>query len=310
MQIFKSIEDINLSERPVVTIGSFDGVHHGHKAVIKHLIFQAKKRNTKSLLITFEPHPRIVLNKSPETLKLITNITEKAQHLEDIGLDYLLILPFTYEFSQKSARTFIEEYLIGYLNIQALTIGYDHHFGRMDDNEYEDVGELVKSYNIEVERIPEMDINNIAVSSSKIRAAITQGQITSANELLGYKYQLCGTVVHGNKIGRQIGFPTANLMIKFKLKLIPANGVYAVEVLHNGIKHFGMMNIGLKPTFHSKEKTIEIHIIDFDSIIYGENIQVFLLERIRNEISFLSIDDLKNQLNKDLEYVKNKYLIN
>ncbi len=306
MQIFKSIDDINISEMPVATIGTFDGVHLGHKAVIEHLISEAKKRNTKSLLITFDPHPRIVLNQNAKNLRLITNITEKTKLLERIGLDYLLILPFTYDFSQKTARQFIEEYLIEKLNVQAMTIGYDHQFGRMD-NENEDVETIIKSYNIEVERIPEMDINEIAVSSTKIRDAITIGKIEYANSLLGYNYQICGTVVHGNKLGRTLGFPTANLMLRFKLKLIPADGVYMVKVIHNNKEYKGMMNIGYKPTVQSTDKTIEVHIIDFDSIIYGENIEVFLIKRIRNEVSFMNIEELKSQLQEDREFVISNY---
>ncbi len=306
MQIFKSIDDINISEMPVATIGTFDGVHLGHKAVIEHLISEAKKRNTKSLLITFDPHPRIVLNQNAKNLRLITNITEKTKLLEGIGLDYLLILPFTYDFSQKTARQFIEEYLIEKLNVQAMTIGYDHQFGRMD-NENEDVETIIKSYNIEVERIPEMDINEIAVSSTKIRDAITIGKIEYANSLLGYNYQICGTVVHGNKLGRTLGFPTANLMLRFKLKLIPADGVYMVKVIHNNKEYKGMMNIGYKPTVQSTDKTIEVHIIDFDSIIYGENIEVFLIKRIRNEVSFMNIEELKSQLQEDREFVISNY---
>ena len=306
MQVFRSIDEINIPLKPVATLGTFDGVHHGHRAVIKHLISEARKRNTKSLLITFEPHPRIVLNKNARDLRLITNIDEKIGLLEKVGLDYLLILPFTYEFSQKSARQFIEDYLIAKLHIQAMTIGYDHHFGRMD-NENEDVVSIIKSYNIEVERIPEMDINEIAVSSTKIREAISKGRIDYANKLLGYNYQLCGTVVHGNKLGRELGFPTANLMLKFKLKLIPADGVYMVRVIHNNKEYKGMMNIGYKPTVHSQERTIEVHIIDFDSIIYGENVQVYLLERIRNEVSFMNIDELKQQLISDKKFVIENY---
>ena len=306
MQVFRSIDEINIPLQPVATLGTFDGVHHGHRAVIEHLISEARKRNTKSLLITFDPHPRIVLNKNAKDLRLITNIDEKISLLEKVGLDYLLILPFTYEFSQKTARQFIEDYLIEKLHIQAMTIGYDHHFGRMD-NENEDVVSIIKSYNIEVERIPEMDINEIAVSSTKIREAISKGKIDYANKLLGYNYQLCGTVIHGNKLGRELGFPTANLMLKFKLKLIPADGVYMVKVIHNNKEYKGMMNIGYKPTVHSQERTIEVHIIDFDSIIYGENIQVYLLERIRNEVSFMNIDELKQQLISDKKFVIENY---
>ncbi|MCK5846000.1 MAG: bifunctional riboflavin kinase/FAD synthetase [Bacteroidales bacterium] len=306
MQIFKSLEEYNIQEQPVATIGTFDGVHLGHKAVIKHLISEAKKRNTKSLLITFEPHPRIVLNRNAKELRLITNIVEKAQHLENVGLDYLLILPFTYDFSQKTAREFIKEYLIEKLNVQAMTIGYDHNFGNMNA-ETEDLETLIRSFNIEVERIPEMDINEVAVSSTKIREAIKTGKVSYANSLLGYNYQICGTVVHGNKLGRELGFPTANLMLKFKLKLIPADGVYMVKIIHNNVDYKGMMNIGYKPTVQSADKTIEVHIIDFDNIIYGENIQVFLIKRIRNEISFMNIDELKSQLQKDKNFVIENY---
>ncbi len=306
MQIFKSIEQIQIPEQTVATIGTFDGVHLGHRAVIKHLINEAKKRNTKSLLITFEPHPRIVLNKNPKELKLITNLTEKSRLLESIGLDYLLILPFTYEFSQNSARKFIEDYLIAKLHIQAMTIGYDHHFGRMD-NEQEDIESILKSYNIAVERIPEMDINDGAVSSTKIRNAISNGRIIEANQLLGYQYKLCGTVVHGNKLGRTIGFPTANLMLSFKLKLIPADGVYMVRVFHKEKEYMGMMNIGYRPTFQSNDRSIEVHIIGFESIIYGEHIQLRIIQRIRNEVSFMNTEELSSQLKKDKKFVEENY---
>jgi len=306
MQVFNSINEVDISDKPVVTIGTFDGVHYGHKAVIEHLISEAKKRKTKSLLITFEPHPRIVLNKNAKDLRLISNIDEKIILLENIGLDYLLILPFTYDFSQKTARQFIEDYLIAKLHIQAMTIGYDHNFGRMD-GETENLESIIKSYNIEVERIPEMDINEIAVSSTKIRDAISKGKVSHANKLLGYSYQLCGTVVHGNKLGRTLGFPTANLMLKFKLKLIPADGVYMVKVMHQDKEYKGMMNIGFKPTVHSQERTIEVHILDFDKIIYGEIIQVYILERVRNEVSFMNVEELKQQLLSDRQYVLHNY---
>lgn len=306
MKVFHNIDKINISEKPVATIGTFDGVHLGHRAVILHLISEAKKRNTKSLLITFEPHPRIVLNKAPKELRLINNPKEKIVLLEKIGLDYLLILPFTYEFSQNTARDFIQKYLIDKLQIQAMTIGYDHHFGRMN-GETKNVASILKSYNIEVERIPQFDINKNTVSSTKIRKAVAEGNIDTANKLLGYKYQLCGTVVHGNKLGRSIGFPTANINLEYKLKLMPADGVYMVSIVYNNKKLKGMMNIGFKPTIKSNDKTIEIHILDFNKIIYGERIEVSVLARIRNEISFANLNKLKDQLVKDLKFVEDNY---
>ncbi len=308
MKVFNSIDDLKIKGRPVATMGTFDGVHSGHQEVIKHLIGEAKKRHAKSLLITFDPHPRLVLNKGAIDLRLINNPKEKIQLLGKLGLDYLLILPFTFEFSKKTAREFIKEYLIDKLHVQAMTIGYDHHFGRMD-GEFENVEHLLKYYGIEVERIPELDVQDVVVSSTKIRQAIKNGDIELANKLLAYKYSLCGTVIHGNKIGRTMGFPTANLMLDYKLKLLPADGVYVVEVLLEGKLYHGMLNVGFKPTVSGVEKTIEVHILDFDKFIYGAKLEIRFIKRIRNEKTFPSIEELRKQLLKDKiivsEYFRN-----
>lgn len=303
MQVFYSIDEVKLEGKPVATMGIFDGVHHGHRAVIKHLIGEAEKRNAKSLLITFDPHPRIVLNKGARELRLINNPTEKINLIGKLGVDYLLILPFTFEFSKTSAREFIQQFLIEKLHVQAMTIGYDHHFGRMD-GEFENVEVLIRNYGIEVERIPEYDVENIAVSSTKIRNAIQAGDVQTANQLLGYKYSLCGTVIHGNKIGRTIGFPTANLMLYYKLKLLPADGVYVVEVLFEDKLYHAMLNVGYKPTVQSNERTIEVHIIDFDRLIYGSRLEVHLCKKIRNEVVFDGLEALKIQLLKDRKVVE------
>jgi riboflavin kinase/FMN adenylyltransferase len=287
---------------PVATIGTFDGVHLGHRAVINQLNALAKERNTESLIITFEPHPRIVLNRDVDNLRFINNAKEKEHLLAKAGVDHLLVLPFTSEFSKLSARTFIQEYLINKLHIQAMIVGYDHHFGRMDDGD-EDVTILLKEYGIDVERIAVKDVGEISVSSTKIRKAIMVGDISLANKLLGQPYGLCGTVVHGNKLGRTIGFPTANLMLEFKLKLLPQDGVYAVWVLFRGEKYQAMLNIGFKPTVLGSARSIEVNIFDFDKDIYGEFLVVELISKIRNEMAFPNLDKLKEQLQIDREIV-------
>jgi riboflavin kinase/FMN adenylyltransferase len=298
VKIYRSINEISNLIRPAATIGTFDGVHLGHRMVIQHLNSIAKERNTESLIITFEPHPRIVLNKDVSNLRFINNASEKAKLLEKAGVDHLLILPFTYDFSKITARDFIQNYLINKLHVQAMTVGYDHHFGRMD-GEDEDVTVLLKEYGIAVERIPEQDVENISVSSTKIRKAIMEGDIPLANSFLSYNYGLCGTVIHGNKLGRTIGFPTANLMLSFKLKLIPQDGVYAALAIFKGKTYKAMLNIGFKPTVLGSERSIEVHLLNFDQEIYGEYLEVELLNKIRNEKTFADLNSLKKQLEQD-----------
>jgi len=302
LKTHRCIDEIVELKSPVATIGTFDGVHLGHRAVINQLNALAKERNTESLIITFEPHPRIVLNRDVDNLRFINNAKEKEHLLAKAGVDHLLVLPFTSEFSKLSARTFIQEYLINKLHIQAMIVGYDHHFGRMDDGD-EDVTILLKEYGIDVERIAVKDVGEISVSSTKIRKAIMVGDISLANKLLGQPYGLCGTVVHGNKLGRTIGFPTANLMLEFKLKLLPQDGVYAVWVLFRGEKYQAMLNIGFKPTVLGSARSIEVNIFDFDKDIYGEFLVVELISKIRNEMAFPNLDKLKEQLQIDREIV-------
>jgi len=303
LKVYHSINEITELDAPVATIGTFDGVHLGHRVVINHLISMAKARNTESLLITFEPHPRIVLNKDAENLRFINNPSEKVKLLANTGIDHLLILPFTFEFSNITAVDFIQTYLLEKLNIQAMIVGYDHHFGRMDNGD-EDVAVLLKGFGIAVERIPEQDVMNVSVSSTKIRKAISDGDIPLANQFLSYRYGLCGTIVHGNKLGRTIGFPTANLMLEYKLKLLPQDGVYAVWAKFKDKYYPAMLNIGFKPTVLGLNRSFEVHILDFDKIIYGEYLEVELVEKVRDEITFPNIDALKYQLEKDRETVK------
>ncbi len=306
MKVFYSIDEVKIEGKPVATLGTFDGVHLGHRELIKHLISESSKRGTCSLLITFDPHPRIVLNKSPRDLKFINSPQEKIQLLSQLGLDYLLVLPFTFEFSKTSANSFIQHYLIEKLHVQAMTIGYDHHFGRMD-GEYENVELLLRAKGIDVERIPELDVESMAVSSTKIREAVQNGKMDLAKQMLNYPFRLCGTVVHGNKIGRTIGFPTANLMLEYPFKLIPADGVYAVVAIVNQQRYQGMLNIGFRPTIQSNQHGLEVHILDFEKLIYGEKIEVEVLSKIREEISFQNIDSLAKQLQADRLWVQNYF---
>jgi riboflavin kinase/FMN adenylyltransferase len=303
VKIYRAIEEMDKAARPVATIGTFDGVHVGHRAVIAQLKRLAGERNTESLIITFDPHPRIVLNKDVNNLRFINNPQEKIRLLEKASVDQLLIMPFTYEFSTITARDFIQNYLIDGLGVQAMIVGYDHHFGRMDDGD-EDVAELLREYGIFVERIPEQDVHDMAVSSTKIRQAIMEGNIPLANEFLGYPYSLCGTVVHGNKLGRTIGFPTANLMLEYKLKLLPQDGVYAVNVRFKGQSYQAMLNVGFKPTVLGSGRSVEVHIFDFDQIIYGEHLDVELIKKVRDEKAFADLHALKVQLERDRESVR------
>ena len=305
MKVFNSIEDVNVSDC-VVTMGTFDGVHCGHKEVIKRLISKAKSVEKPSMLITFEPHPRLVLQKNIKGLKLLTIREEKITQLNKLGVDYLLFLPFTYEFSQLSSEEFIQKYLIKHLKISAMVIGYDHHFGKRNGGKQKDVASLLTQKSIDVERIPEQDVENIAVSSTKIRQALSEGNVPLANHLLGYEYALSGTVVHGNKLGRTLGFPTANLMLRNSRKLLPSDGVYAVKVKYKLQWLKGMLNVGFKPTFKSRERTIEVHILDFDATIYGEILTLKIVDKIRQEKAFNDINELKKQLQTDRDAVRER----
>jgi len=307
LKVFNSIEEVNVNHC-VTTMGTFDGVHCGHKEVINRLISKAKSMNRPSMLITFEPHPRLVLQKNIKGLKLLTIREEKITQLNKLGVDYLLFLPFTYEFSQLTSEEFIKEYLINHLDIAAMVIGYDHHFGKRNGGQSKDVAMLLTNYGIEVERIPEQDVENIAVSSTKIRDALSKGNVPLANHLLNYKYTLSGTVVHGNKLGRTLGFPTANLMLRNSRKLLPADGVYAVKVKYKLHWLMGMLNIGFKPTFKSRDRTIEVHILDFDKTIYGETLTLKLIDKIRPEKAFNDIDELKAQLELDRNTVRKRLM--
>lgn len=298
MKIIHSIAEFHCSHKTIVTIGTFDGVHVGHQKILKNLIRTAKEGGKKSVLLTFFPHPRMVLQKEMD-LYLLNTIEEKSLLLDEMGLDYLIIHPFSKDFSRLSAIDFVREFLVNKLNTYQLVIGYDHHFGKNREGNIDQLKEYGLLYDFFVEEIPSQDIDEVSVSSTKIRNALLSGNLKTANTFLGYNYMLNGKVIRGESFGSKIGFPTANLEIKESYKLIPKTGVYIVktEIEHRVI--YGMMNIGFRPTLGGKNKTIEVHLFDFKKDIYGEIITVELFYFLRNEKKFDTIEMLSNQLAKD-----------
>ncbi|GAA4895477.1 bifunctional riboflavin kinase/FAD synthetase [Flaviramulus aquimarinus] len=300
MSQVKKIEAYKSINPTVVTIGTFDGVHIGHQKIIKRLINKGKLEGLQSVILTFFPHPRMVLQKD-SNIKLINTIDERHDILDDLGLDYLLIKKFTHEFSRLTAEDFVKQILVDKLNAKKVIIGYDHRFGRNRNADINDLKDFGIKYNFEVEEITAQDINDVAVSSTKIRNAINQGDIRKANIYLGYNFMLNGLVTKGKGLGRQLNYPTANIDIKEDYKIIPKQGSYIVSATIKGTLVYGMMNIGMNPTVNGNKQTIEVHFFNFDEDIYNENIQIELLHRIRDEKKFESVEALKLQLAKDKE---------
>jgi len=296
--IRENLQDYNSTKPSVVTIGTFDGVHIGHTKIINQLTTISLKNNLKSILLSFFPHPKMVLQNDNE-LKLINTIREKEGLLNSLNLDYLIIKEFTKEFSRLSALEFVRDILVNKLNAKHIIIGYDHHFGRNRTANIEQLKEFGELYDFKVTEILAQDIDDIAISSTKIRKALINGEIKLANKFLGYNFFFSGDVVHGNNIGKTISFPTANIKVDQPYKLIPKNGVYIVKTIIDNQTTFGMMNIGYNPTFDGKQKSIEIHFLNFNKNIYHKNLTIEMIMRIRNEIRFNSVDDLKKQLGQD-----------
>ena len=300
MKIIRSITAFNSSEKTIVTIGTFDGIHIGHQKILKDLIKTAKKEGKKSVLLTFFPHPRMVLQKDNKIL-LLNTIEEKSGLLEKMGLDYLIIHPFSREFSRLTALDFVRDVLVNKLNTSRLIIGYDHHFGKNREGNIHQLKEYSLLYDFKVEEIPAQDIDDVSVSSTKIRTALKDGNLKTANNYLGYHYMLNGTVVSGKKLGGTIGFPTANLEIKEPYKLIPKTGVYIIKTHINTVLYTGIMNIGFNPTVLGKHQTIEAHLFDFNEDLYGKEITIEFIYFLREEHKFKSIEELVVQLNIDKE---------
>jgi len=307
VKTFKSASAFKSKQKTVVTIGTFDGVHIGHRKIIRRLNEVAKNRDLESALLTFFPHPRMVLQQKQD-LKLINTIDERIKFLSDTGLNNLIIEPFTIDFSRLKAEDYVKKYLVDYINAKVVIVGYDHRFGRNRKANIEDLKRFAKTYNFDVEEISKQDIDDVAVSSTKIRNAIEEGQIDLANTYLSEPFVLSGQVVKGKQLGKSLGYPTANLKIDQDYKIIPKEGVYVVSANIDSKPYFGMMNIGHNPTIaKNNSKSIETYFFDFKGDLYNKTIQIKLLKRLRDERKFESVDALKAAMQKDEKYSK-KYI--
>ncbi len=302
MKIHENIDSLPRIKKPIVTVGTFDGVHVGHQKIIARINELAKQEGGESVLLTFNPHPRLVLFPEDENIKLITTTDEKNAILESLGLNHVIYLPFEKSFSLLSAQEYVRDFLVNKIGVHTMVIGYDHHFGRNRLGNLALLKELSLVYNFKVEEISAHAIDAINVSSTKVRSALLEGNIVQANEYLGHPFTLSGTVEKGSQIGRTIGYPTANLHIKDTYKILPKLGVYSVEVIFNNERLKGMMNIGSKPTINNDEvskMTIEVHIFDFSQNIYDNPITIIPSHYIREEQKFSNVEELKIQLAVD-----------
>lgn len=301
MKIYYGLDSFQHIPNAVVTSGTFDGVHFGHQVILKRLQEIAKNTGGNSVVITYWPHPRFVLFPEQTDLKLLSTLEEKAALLEKIDIDYLLVVDFTKEFSQLTSIEFIQKILVDKIGTKRLVIGYDHKFGRNREGSFEYLKANASNFGFSVEEIPKQELEQVAVSSTKIRKALLGHDVQTANEYLTSKYQLSGKVISGKKLGRTIGFPTANILVEGSYKLIPSEGVYAVNVIYKGEKFGGMLNIGVRPTVETGTslQTVEVHIFDFNKDIYGEKISLEFLKHLREEQKFENLDALKKQLQED-----------
>ena len=312
MRIFRDLVDLAEFKNSVVTIGTFDGVHLGHQKILNKLKNEANDINGESLLFTFYPHPRMVIFPESHNLKLIQTIDEKIESLREFGLDNLIIYPFTKEFSRLTAFEFVRDILVDKLKVKKLVIGYDHQFGRNREGDIEFLRETANIFDFEVIEISAEEIDEVNVSSTKIRNSIINGNIARANEFMGKPFQVQGKVVQGKKLGREIGYPTINLQLNNEHKIMPLDGVYAVQVHIAESKHFGMMNIGVNPTINDvkkEEKKYEVHLFDFDQNLYDENVIVLFRKFIREEKTFDNLDALKLQIQADEKNIRKYFNI-
>ncbi len=300
MQVHRDIENLPKFKRPVLTIGSFDGVHRGHRVLFSKIVQIAKEIKGESIIITFHPHPRSVIFPLDTSLRILTTLEEKIELMSELGIDHLVIVPFTIEFSHMAAEEYITQFLVAKFAPKKIVIGYDHHFGRNRSGSIRLLLDFGRRYKYEVEEIPAEVIDEIAISSTKIRNAVQEGNIKLVNTYLSYNYLLHGEVVHGMKIGNQIGFPTANIDVQNPMKLLPRNGIYAVKVGYEDNSYDGMMYIGTKSTVSDEEKIVlEVNIFDFNQSLYGEWISIQFISFIRGDEKFDSLDKLRAQLQVD-----------
>lgn len=300
MKVYHDIKDFIKITNAIVTIGTFDGVHLGHQAVFKQMVDKARQIGGETVVITFFPHPRIVISPNDNRLRLITSQEDKIEHLRRSNIDNLIIINFTKEFSHTSSEDFIKDYVVRYIQPAILVIGYDHHFGSNRSGDFDTLSKLGMEFHFAVEKINEQDIEDITISSTKIRSALQQGDIKLANKLLGYSYSTSGIVTHGDSIGRTLGFPTANISIKPEYQLIEKTGVYATIAKVDGKDYPSMTYIGRRPTISNGLPTsTETYIMDFDGDLYGKEIRVTFVDRVRDEMTFDNLERLKSQIQED-----------
>lgn len=299
MRIYRSLDELPVIPNAIVTQGTFDGVHVAHRTILDRLKQLANQYGGETVVMTFDPHPRTVLFPDDHGLKLLHTLDEKIEALRNEGIQHLLILPFTRDFSRLSSMQFIRDIIVNKIGTKVLVIGYNHRFGKNREGSFEHLKQYAHTYGFEVEEIPEQDVDHVSVSSTRIRKALETGDVATAARYLGRPYAIHGRVVHGKKLGRTIGFPTANLEVSDELKLIPADGVYAVQILINNSIYSGMLNSGYRPTVDGSTYSIEVHIFDFNEDIYDHILEVRYVDKLRQEQRFESVSALQNQLQKD-----------
>ncbi len=303
MRVYNNIDEFKPVKNAIVTIGTFDGVHLGHRKIIERIRQLAKDSGGETVILTFFPHPRMILHPEDHNLKMINTMDEKAQLLEQLGVDHLIITPFSRDFSNQTAEEYIRDILVKKIGTKKIVIGYDHRFGKDRQGGLTELQQLAPVYGYEVVEIPEQDIHDVAISSTRIRNALLSDEIDLANEFLGYPFFVTGKVMRGDQIGRTIGYPTANILIEETYKLIPADGIFAVKVQLNDREYKGMGYIGHRPTINGMTRNIEVNIFDFNEDIYSQSIRMEFIKYVRGDIKFTTLDDLTVQLGKDKEAV-------
>lgn len=301
IQVHKDLAQLPRFNKAVITIGTFDGVHLGHQQIINLLTKEGAATGGESVIITFHPHPRKVISNGKSDVKIINTLSEKIGLLNKLAVNHLVVVAFNEAFANQTAEEYVEKFLVKYFKPEIIIIGYDHRFGRSRSGNYQLLEKLGEKFKYSVREIPEKLLNEVIISSTKIREALLTGNIEVANRFLGYRYFFEGVIVEGNKLGRTIGYPTANVFLEDTEKLVPANGVYAVELTlgETGIFYKGMMNIGIRPTVDGSKNTIEVNIFDFEQDVYGQRIRVYVAHFLRPEIKFAELDQLQDQLAKD-----------
>ncbi len=299
MQVVTNLDSFTKPKNAIVTQGTFDGVHVGHKQILANIVQLAKEQNGQSIIVTFHPHPRQVLFKDENNIKLLTTLEEKIDLFTEIGLDYLIILPFDEILSKMSAANFVRDILVEKIGVKTMVVGHDHRFGKNREGSFDDLKEYAEIYSFEIIEIAAHDINQAVVSSTKIRTSLVNGDIATATSFLNRYYSITGKVVDGKKLGKTIGYPTANIEVVNNDKLIPANGIYAVKIKHFDINYDGMLSIGNNPTIENAKWSIEVNIFDFDKTIYGDELTIYFIARMRDEVKFGDLNDLKMQLKVD-----------